>query len=45
MKIVCIWTSGSGGDVAKNVSYLELVWLSCSFELHHFNNFGRGHYE
>ena len=29
----------------QDISYLELWWPSCSWELNHLGNFGRGHYE
>ena len=29
----------------NDISYLELWWPSCSAELNHLGNFGRGHYE
>ena len=45
VKSFLTWTSGSGGDVFKDISYLELWPLVCSAEWNHLCNFGRGHYE
>ena len=42
VKLFCIWTSSSGGDVVENISYLELWWPSCFAEPNHLGNFGRG---
>ena len=39
-----IWTSGSGGDVVFNISYLELWLPSWSVEQNHLCNFEKGHH-
>ena len=44
VKLLWIWTGGSGGDVVYKIYYLELQWPSCSAERNHLCNFVRGHY-
>ena len=45
VKLFIIWTSVSGGDVFKDISYLELWQPLCSAEWNHLCNFGRWHHE
>ena len=45
VKLFWIWASGSGGDIVKKISYLELCWPSCSVEQNHLYNCERGHHE
>ena len=39
MNLFLIWASGSGGDVLKKISYLELWWPFSSAERNHLCNF------
>ena len=39
VKLYEIWTSGSGGHVILNISYLELWRPSCSVKQNHLYNF------
>ena len=43
VKLFCIWTSGSG-DVFCKISYLELLWPSCSVARNHLCNFEIRHH-
>ena len=40
-----IWTSGSDGDVFKEISYLEFWQSLCSVGWNHLRNIGRRHHE
>ena len=45
MKLFLICTSGSGGSVIKDITYLELRQPLCSVERNHLINVGRRHHE
>ena len=45
VKLFLFWTSGSGENGVKDISYLELWKPFCSVEGNHFCNFGKGHYK
>ena len=42
VKLYEVWTSGLGGDVIKDISYLELWLPLCSEERNHLCNFLEG---